>query len=398
MRKVYVAQTILVVALVVGVIIAIPSFLSRIQKERRTGVVLVNGRIEGTEVAVGSKLPGRIAEVLDYEGQEVKAGDLLVRLESSDVDAGLDQAKASVAQARNNFENSKEAVFRCEKELSKAQIGVALVKERTDLRIKQAATAVEEAVAAVDQARAMRDKVQVEFEHANSLQQQNAASDLEFSFAKNTFTAQQAGLRMAELRLDQAKDALAIAKTNKSEIRMREDDLAVVESALRQAKIGVNIAAAQLQAAEASERIMQIQVEDTKIVAPCDGIIVTRVAEPGEVIAAGSTMMVIIDFDQLYLKGFVANDQYSQVKLNDEARIYLDSYKDKIFDASVSRINQQAEFTPKTVDTPQQRVKLVFGLELRVDNASRLFKPGMPADAVIRTEKEAEWCLPADLR
>jgi membrane fusion protein YbhG len=398
MRKVYVAQSILVVALVVGVIIAIPSFLSRIQKERRTGVVLVNGRIEGTEVAVGSKLPGRIAEVFVYEGQEVKAGDLLVRLESNDVDAGLDQAKASVAQATNNFENSKETVFRCEKELSKAQIGVALVKERTGLRIKQTATAVEEAVAAVDQARAMRDKVKVEFDHAYALQQKNAASDLEFSFAKNTFAAQQAGLRMAELRLDQTKDSLAIAKTNKSEIRMREDDLAVVESALRQAKIGVNIAAAQLQATQASERIMQIQVEDTKIFAPCDGIIVTRVAEPGEVISAGSTMMVIIDFDQLYLKGFVANDQYSQVKLNDEARIYLDSYKDKVFDATVTKINQQAEFTPKTVDTPQQRVKLVFGLELRVDNASRLFKPGMPADAVIRTEKDAQWCLPSDLR
>jgi HlyD family secretion protein len=398
MRKVYIAQTTLVFTLAVGVIIAVPSFLSRVQNDARTGVVLVNGRIEGTEVAVGSKLPGRVSKVYAYEGQEVHAGDLLVQIEARDIEAGLDQVQASVVQTENNLENAKEQVFRAEEQLAKARIGLAMVKEQTQLGIQRAGSAVQEAEAAVDQARAMRDKVKTEFDHANKLQLKNAASDLELSFAKNTLAAHEAGLRMAQLRLEQAKDALSIAKSNTNEIRMQEHDLLVMESMVRQAKLGVDIAKAQLQATQASKRMIEIQLEDTKVVAPCDGMIVTRVVEPGEVISAGSTLMVAVDFNQLYLKGFLANSEYSQVKLNDPAKIYLDAFKDKIFDATVTKVNQQAEFTPKTVDTPQQRVKLVFGLELRVDNSSRLFKPGMPADAVIKSDPKAEWCTPKDLR
>jgi HlyD family secretion protein len=398
MKKVYVAQGILVFGLAAGVVIGVPSFLSRLSNGNRAGVILVNGRIEGTEVAIGTKLPGRISKVLVHEGQEVHANDPLVELEASDLQATLEQAQANVSQARHNLENSTEQIFRSEEQLAKAEIGLALVRLQTDLNIKQSTAAVKEAEAAVDQARALRDKTQTEFDHADKLQRANAASDLEYTFAHNGLQAQEAGLRMAQLRLEQARDAQKIAESRVSEIKMQEHDIAVLKSTVRQAKAGVGIAQAQLQAAQASERICQIQLKDTKILAPCDGMIVSRVSEPGEVVSAGSTVLVVVDFDQLYLKGFLPNNQYSQVKLTDPARISLDAFPDKTFDAKVTKINQQAEFTPKTVDTPQQRVKLVFGLELQVENKSRLFRPGMPADAVIKVDTKAEWCKPDDLR
>lgn len=398
MKKVSLAQTTLVFGIAAGVIIGVPSFLSRLDISNRTGVILVNGRIEGTEVAIGTKLPGRVARVLVHEGQEVRAGTLLVELETTDLQAALEQAQANVNQAQHNLDNAKEQVCRAESQLAKSEIGLGLVRLQTELSIQQAQAAVREAEAAVDQARAMRDKVKTEFEHADKLQRANAASDLEYTFARNGLEAQEAGLRMAQLRLEQARDAHKIAESRVSEIKMQEHDVAVMKSTVRQAKAGVGIAQAQLAAAKASERICQIQLKDTQIVAPCDGMVVSRVAEPGEVVSAGSTVLVLVDFDQLYLKGFLPNQQYSQVKLGDPARIFLDAFPDTIFDARVTKINQQAEFTPKTVDTPQQRVKMVFGLELRVDNSSRLFRPGMPADAVIKVDPQAEWCEPNDLR
>jgi HlyD family secretion protein len=395
MKKV--SQSILVFSIAIGVILAVPSFLSRLTSSQ-AGVILVNGRIEGTEVAVGTKLPGRMAKVLIREGQEVHAGDLIAELEIGDYQATLEQAQANVNQAKHNLENANEQVYRSEEQLAKSEVGLSLVRLQTDLNIKQATAAVKEAEAAVDQARAMRDKTKTEYDHASQLQRANAASDLEYTFARNGLQAQEAGLRMAQLKLEQARDAQKIAESRISEITMQEHDLAVMKSTVRQAKSGVGVAQAQLQASQASERICQIQLKDTKIYAPCDGMVVSRVIEPGEVVSAGSTVLVIVDFDQLYLKGFLPNDQYSQVKLCDPAKLSLDAFPDKTFDAKVTKINQQAEFTPKTVDTPQQRVKLVFGLELQVDNKSRLFRPGMPADAVIKVDPKAQWCTPDDLR
>ena len=120
--------------------------------------------------------------------------------------------------------------------------------------------------------------------------------------------------------------------------------------------------------------------------------------EPGEIVAAGSTVAVLIDFDRLHLKAYLPNKLIGKVTLNDPARVFLDAYPDTHFDAKVTKIHQQAEFTPKTVDTPQQRVRLVFGLELTVANKDRRVKPGMPADGVIQIDKQAAWKTPADLR
>ncbi|MFA5865400.1 MAG: efflux RND transporter periplasmic adaptor subunit [Phycisphaerae bacterium] len=398
MKKIYIAQTSLVFCLAAGLVIGIPTFLMRMSNSSRTGVLLVNGRIEGVEVAIGTKLPGRIAKVHVHEGQEVRAGTPLVELEANDVQAAYEQAQANVRQAQSNMESSNEQVFRAREQLAKTKIGLEYIKRQTDLNTRQASSAVKEAEAAVDQSKALLNKVRTEFNHAAKLQKEKAASDLEYDNARDALRAQEAGERMAELKLEQARDSLSLAEARKSEIKMQEHDLAVMESSVRQATSAVGIAKAQVQAAEASTKMVEIQLRDTKIVAPCDGIVVTRVVEPGEVVTAGATTVVIVDFDKLYLKGYLPNNQVSQIKLNDPAHIFLDAFPDKIFEARVTRVNQQAEFTPKSVDTPQQRVKLVFGVELQVSNPARTFKPGMPADAVIKVVPSAEWCLPADLR
>jgi len=398
MKKVHIAQATLVLCLAAGLVVGVPNILWRVGSGQQAGNFLLNGRIEGVEVAIGTKLPGRVAKVNVQESQEVKAGTVLVELESNDIQATYEQAQANVRLAQHNLDSSNEQVIRAKEQLEKAKIGLDLIKQQTELTIRQAGSAVKEAEAGIDQAKAMHSKAKTEYDHAAKLQKENAASDLEITFAEDALKAQDAAVRMTERKLEQANAAQRLAEARRSEVKMQEHDLAVMESTVRQAQAAVGVAKAQLQASQAFCKTVEIQLQDTRIVAPCDGIVVTRVIEPGEVVAAGATVLIVVEFDKLYLKGYLPNNEISKIKLNDPARIYLDAFPDKFFEAKVTKINQQAEFTPKNVDTPQQRVKLVFGIELRVNNSSRTFKPGMPADAVVKTDPAAAWCVPSDLR
>lgn len=398
MKKTRIAQATLVCCLSIGMIVAVPSFLWRFGGNHREGVILVNGRIEGTEVSVGTRIPGRVSAVHFTEGQNVRKGDLLVELESDDVQAAYQQAKANVSQAKHYLENSKEQVIRAKEQLAKVTIALGLVKQQTDMNIRQAKSAVKGAQAAVDQAKALASKAKTQYEHSAKLYKEDVASELEFIFARDSLAAQTAAVRMAEEKLNQANQMLQLAEIRKSEIKMKEHDLEVMKSTVRQSQASVGVAEASLQGAIAAAKMIEIKLKDAKIFAPCDGVVVTRVNEPGEVVGIGSTVMVLVDFGKLYLKGYLPNNMISKIKLNDPVRIYVDAFEDKFFSAKVTRINQQAEFTPKTVDIPKQRVKLVFGLELQVDNSKRLLKPGMPADAIIKTDPAVKWCLPKDLR
>jgi len=398
MKKVRIAQATLLFGITAGVIVAVPGLVWRVGARNHSGLILVNGRIEGTEVALGTKLPGRVRAVLAEEGQQVRAGQLIAELEADDVQAAYDQAQAEVSRARHNLENAHEQVIRSKAQLSKAKIAYELKQQQTVLGISQADAAVKGARAGVAQAKAMRNKARTTYDRAKKLYEEKSASELEFAIARETLAAHEAAVDMAERKLDQAVEAYKLAEAGRSEIEMYKRDLEVMESTVRQAEAAVRIAEAQVKAAEAMARIFEIKLKDTKVHAPCDGVVVTRVVEPGEVVPAGATLAVLIDFDKLYLKGYLPNKLIGKVKLNDPARVYLDAFEDRYFEARVTKVHQQAEFTPKNVDTPQQRVKLVFGIELRVDNKERLVKPGMPADAVVKIDDQAQWQVPKALR
>ena len=392
MKKVRIAQATLVFGIAGGLLLALPGFLRHAGDNSRDGLILVNGRIEGTEVAVGSKLPGRVSAVYVTEAQAVKAGTLIAELEADDVQAACDQAQANVLQAKHTLENAKEDVIRSGAQLEKARIALQLTETQTGLGIIQSQAAVEEAQSAVKQAQALLSRTRTEYENARELREKDAASKLELAYAKDALEAQEAAVQMAQHRLEQAQQGRLLADARKSEIQICRHELTVVESTLRQAQTTVGIAQAQLDAAQATLRIFEIKLKDTKIVSPCDGVVVTRAVEPGEIVNAGATLAVVVDFDRLFLKAFLPSKLISLVKLNGPVRVYFDAFPDRFFEATVTQVNQQSEFTPKSVDTPQQRVKLVFGLELTItDNRERLIKPGMPADAVIKTDPKSEW-------
>jgi HlyD family secretion protein len=395
--KVQTTQTVLVCGLAVALLAGLPGFLRHMRTGDNPGLVLVNGRIEGTEVSVGTKQAGRVAQLLVDEGAEVKAGELIAALESEELKATCEQTRANVDQAKGNLQSAKEQVIRAEAELEKARIALSLAEEQVELGIKQSDLAVEEAKAAVAQTQAQLHIAETAYNHAQTLMKKDAASDLEFSNAKDQLDASKAGAEMVSRKLEQAEKAYQLSVSRKADIRIRQHDITVMESTVRQAHAAVGIAEAQVKSAEALARIAQVSLDDTKIYAPCSGVVVSRVVEPGEVIDAGTTLAVIVDFDHLYLKAYLPTTMINSVSLNTPAKIYIDGCAEA-FDGRVTKTNKQAEFTPKNVDTPQQRVKLVFGLEITVANPDRKIKPGVPADGVVRIDPQAEWKTPDDLR
>ena len=126
------------------------------------------------------------------------------------------------------------------------------------------------------------------------------------------------------------------------------------------------------------------RLADAAVRAPMDGVVVLKIREPGETVAPGQPVVRLADLDHMWLEMFVPETELDRVKLGQEAEVRIDANPSKAYAGRVTEIAQEAEFTPKTVQTKEQRTKLVFGVKIEVENPEHELKPGMPADARIR--------------
>ncbi len=129
--------------------------------------------------------------------------------------------------------------------------------------------------------------------------------------------------------------------------------------------------------------VFDTQIGDTKVYSPADGVVMVRAAEPGEVIAAGTSVLTIGDIEHPWLRGYISEQQLGRVKLGQKVILRTDSYPGKEYEGRVSFIASDAEFTPKQIQTQEERVKLVYRVKIDVDNKHRELKNNMPVDAEI---------------
>ncbi|MEJ2582241.1 MAG: HlyD family efflux transporter periplasmic adaptor subunit, partial [Acidobacteriota bacterium] len=174
---------------------------------------------------------------------------------------------------------------------------------------------------------------------------------------------------------DDAATRLEVAERSVAAARAQLDKL--VAGPRRQE---IEAARAQRASAEAMVAAVQQQISDATVVAPSDGIITSRIAEPGEVLPPGATIAVLTDIGRPWLTVWIDEPSLSQVTLGQRVTVHIDG-TDESFEGAVSFISSVAEFTPKNVQTPDERAKLVFRIKVRLDNPKGIFKPGMPADA-----------------
>jgi HlyD family secretion protein len=286
-----------------------------------------SGHIEATEVRLAAKVGGRLAELPLLEGDRVKAGGLVARLDTTDAERELVRGRADVASAdarlrlllagarREDLDRAAAELARVEADLAGATLDVNRLEGLAD---RGSAT-----LKARDDART----------RVNVLSRQREAMAAELAKLK-------AGARPEEI--DQARAAKA--------------------------------------SGEAAAAVIEQRITDATVVAPRGGVITQRATEPGEVLAPGALLEVLTDLDHPWLTVYVDEPSLSRVTLGGPATVKVDG-KSGSFVGRVAYVSDVAEFTPKNVQTPEERAKLVFKVKIELDNAAGVFKPGMPADA-----------------
>ncbi len=331
------------------------------------GLIQANGRIEGDQITIASKIAGRVVRMMVREGDAVTEGQPLIQLDDAQISAKVNQARAAV--------NVLEAQVRA------AQTALEVLKMEVPLGVDAAAATVTQARAEQDKAEAAEQQARRDAQRFRELlergtvnRQRSEQADLVLTMAKNDLIASRQALTRAEKQH-------AEARLGWDRIKAKEDELRALQ--------------AQQQQAEAVLAEAESVLADLGIAAPGNGVIMTRVREPGEVITAGAPLYDMVDLDQLYLKVYVPEAQIGKLRLGLPARVYTDAFPDLPYAATVLYIASRAEFTPKEVQTPDERVKLVYAVKLYLDaNPEHRLTPGLPADAVIRWKEDMEWTKP----
>ncbi|PEQ13044.1 glycoside hydrolase family 43 [Novosphingobium sp. PC22D] len=315
------------------------------------GIVSGNGRIEATEIDISAKTPGRIKDIVAEEGQLVKAGDVVAHMDTDTLRAQLAEAEAQLAQATNAIEIAEAQVSQRQSEQSAAQ---AVVRQReaelsaARKRFRRSATLAKEGATAVQE----RDDNEASVEGA------------------------QAALEAARAQHASANAGIAAARSQVIGARSNAD------------------------AARATIARIKVDIADAALRAPRGGRIQYRIAQPGEVVAAGGRVMNLVDLTDVYMTFFLPETVAGRVRIGSEARLVLDALPGRVIPAKVSFVADVAQFTPKTVETESERQKLMFRVRARIDPALlerhiSIVKTGLPGMAYLRIDPDAAW--PEDL-
>ena len=304
------------------------------KRERGPQDISGTGTVEAVEVTIGNKIPGQVLEVVPREGNLVKAGDVVARIDHADLDLELERARAGVRAATAQLTllrrgPRKQEVRRAEQMV--AQTKAALDNARTNLgRAQDLLSKKVVPQSKVDQARAQVDVLQAQY---------NAAQE--------GLSALRAGSRLEQLHMAEAN----------------------------------------LEQAEMLVRILGKKIEDCTVKSPTTGRVVARFLEPGELAGTGMPIIRVADLSAVWIMIYVAETELGRVRVDGQAEIQVDSFPGKSFPGKVTYISPQEEFTPKNIQTKDERVRMVFGVKVEAENPDESLKPGMPADVVLLDTK-----------
>ncbi len=346
-------------------------------------VVALSGRIEGDDSAVASKTTGRLLEIRVREGDEVKAGDIIAILDDEQIRARQDQAQASLKVAEAKPASARDQVAVLQEQLKQNDLTTAQSKEDAQGRVRQAEADLTAAESDLAQQEASYKLALFDKDAYTRLAETGAVSERQGKQSVATADQLAAAVAAAKRRVESARGALTTARANLVNPGIREAQAAGVRRQLiqQESEIAGDIASAEQARYSLTEADANRQ--DLTIRAPFSGTIVTRAAEPGEVVTAGTAIVTLLDLSKVYLRGFIPEGQIGKVKIGQAAHVYLDSNPNQPLDAYVSRIDPQATFTPENTYFRDDRVKQVVGVKLQLKSGIGYAKPGMPSDGEI---------------
>jgi len=349
-------------------------------------LIKLSGRIEGDDATVSTKIAGRIREITVREGDHVKVGQLIAVIDDDQVNAREEQEESKVLQAEARLRSAQQQVSVLQAQLEESNIGVDQAKVDAQGRVSQAEAQVAQAEAELAKAEADYSQAHYDEERYTTLAKDGDVPERTGRQARTTAEAHAAAVRAAKRQVDVARGSLLMAKANLSNAAMRTSQATAIRQQILQAQSEISAAQAEEEHARAKLKEVQADRADLQIVAPIEGTVATRAAEPGEVVAAGTPLVTVVDLNAVYLRGFIPEGEIGRVRTGQTARVYLDSAPGKPLEAIVSRIDPEASFTPENTYFKDDRVKQVVGVKLTLKSAGGYAKPGMPADGEVVTE------------
>jgi HlyD family secretion protein len=316
------------------------------------GIAAGNGRLEANELFISSKFPGRIEEVLVNEGDTVSPGQVVARLDTEELEANLRQAEAQISEAQ---QTEKAAL---------ADVGTK--RAQVDMRSAQI-----------------------------------AAKQADFNYASQQYSRSQGLVKTGAVSQQEAQLDNSTMLSTRAQVASSRADLAAAQADLAQAQATVGRTGSTIQAAQADADRIRAQIKDSVLVAPIRGRIERRLAEAGEVVSAGGRVYSLVDLSDVYMYVFLPERVTGKLKMGSEARIVLDAAPQYPIRAFVSYVSPTAQFTPKTVETAEERHNLTFRVKLqipkeRLQQYEALVKAGIPGMGYVRFNDGTQW--PAQLQ
>ena len=346
------------------------------------GAIVISGVIEADDIHVGSKIGGRVLKVVAKRGQTVKAGETLVLLEPNEIDASLAEAQAGLRQTEAKYALLI-AGFR------KEEI------EQAEAAVKQAQAELDQLISGprqqeIDQAAAEWKAAKAQAENAQKFLQRMEGLSKRELIAKQEYDDAVAKADEAEQKMTAARERynLLIAGTRTEEVERARQRLAEADAKWRQLKSGfrkeeIAQAKSEMEAARARLQLMHTRLEETVIKAPVDALVDTLDLEPGDLVGAGKPVATLLRTGSLWVRAYLPEARLGFVQPGLPVKVRVDSFPGKDFRGTVRRIFRQGEFTPRNVQTHEERALQVFQTEVVVDDPDNVLRPGMSADVAI---------------
>ncbi|MFZ0037146.1 MAG: efflux RND transporter periplasmic adaptor subunit [Candidatus Acidiferrales bacterium] len=346
-------------------------------------IVALSGRIEGDDSAVAPKTAGRILEVRVREGDTVKAGSVIAILDDAQVRAREQAAREALAEAAANARSAGDQISILREQLQQNRLLTGQAKLDADGRVSEAQANLAAAQSDLAQQKAAYELALFDKDAYTRLAKSGAVSERQGKQAEATADQDAAIVAATQRRVEAAQGALTIAQANLANPGIRNSQVIAVEQQIVQQE--AQIASINASAARARDQLTEAEEDrqDLTVKAPFDGTVMTRAAEPGEVVQAGTAIVTLLDLSQVYLRGFIPEGEIGKVAIGQPAHIFLDSNPKQAVDGYVLRIDPQATFTPENTYFRNDRVKQVVGVKLQLKGAIGFAKPGMPADGEI---------------
>lgn len=359
--------------------------------------ITISGRIEADEINLSFKYPGKIEEINFKEGDLIEKGKIIAKIKSDDLKAQLNRAileeKASSTIIETKILQQQSLSNRLEQLKLKKEILQDSIRNEIQIsenNLKNAEHKLKIDKSNNEKAKANYEKIKNDHQRFLSLYEQNAIPKQKFDeidtllkIAQEDLALAQESLKISEQNYRSAHNTLSIAKARLKEVDAIDREIKAAEKELSIVKKESEITSINKQKTKEFTNEIESHLEDTLLKAPMDIIITKKLSQLGEIVAAGQPIAVGYSPKEIHFRGFIPEPLIGKIKLNMEGKLKTDSYPNRTLNGKIIFINNRSEFTPKEVQTPQERVKQVFLIKAKIDDTENILKPGMPADFII---------------